>query len=107
MISKKNRLTSIFFLNLFKKGKTIENSVFSLKVITGNQDNFKVAVVVSKKVLKKATERNLLKRRFLSVVSQNKNSFFYKNSYIFYPKKDSISVPYQELEKIILETIKK
>lgn len=101
MIPKKNRLTSLFFKNPFKKGKNVDSVSFSLKYNKENKENYGVSVVISKKVASKATERNLLKRRFLSVVFNNKNLLKQGYSYVFYLKKDIKNTIFSDLEKEI------
>jgi len=107
MIPKKNRLNSLFFKNLFKKGKSIDNILFSLKYVKDNIQEYKVSIVVSKKVSKKATERNLLKRRFLSVVIENKDILLKDTSYIFYPKKNSLTTERNILQNEIFLVLQK
>lgn len=48
---------------LFKKGKRIRGSFLDLQFIKNNFSFYRVAVIVSLKVSKKATVRNKLKRR--------------------------------------------
>jgi ribonuclease P protein component len=105
MIPKENRLPAVFFKNLFKKGFIIEKQGFSLKCFKENNTNFRIAVVISKKVSQKAVERNLLKRRFLSLVLEDKNLFLPQYSYIFYIKKDIQSIDRSVLGQQIKETL--
>jgi ribonuclease P protein component len=107
MLSKKNRLGSLFFKNLFKKGKIVDSQSFSLKYIEGTGEDFKISVVVSKKISLHATERNLLKRRFLSVLLEQKSLLIKGFSYIFYLKKGVEKLPRQEVFHEIQEKITK
>lgn len=59
----------------------------------------KFACVIAKKTLKKAVERNLVKRRIMSVVETIGLSTTY--SIIVYPKKNSLITPYSQLEEQI------
>ncbi len=59
----------------------------------------KFACVTSKKTLKRAVDRNLVKRRIFSIVQEIPYSFTY--SLIFYPKKSAPSTPYSQLREEI------
>lgn len=61
----------------------------------------KFACVIAKKTLKKAVDRNRIKRRILSLVK--KFPLSEKYSLIFYPKKTSLTVRYSQLEEAIKE----
>lgn len=107
MVPKKNRLGSLFFKNFFKKGVSEEYSNFSVKYTHENKDDFGLSVVVSKKVSNKAVERNLLKRRFLSLVLEQKNLLLQGFSYVFYLKKTVQNSPQEEIAFEIEKSLKK
>jgi len=53
----------------YKNGQTIRSKLFSIKFCTNPRKRFsRVAVVVSKKVAKKAVQRNFLRRRLYSLI---------------------------------------
>lgn len=106
MIQKKNRITSFFFKFLIQ-GRLYHSPLFSVKVIQNKEDKeFHVSVVVSKKVAHKAVERNLLKRRFLSVVKNNETYMKSGLYYIFYIKKEAKGVDFFRIEKEVSQTIR-
>lgn len=107
MIPKRNRLGSLFFKNFFKKGTSEEYSNFSVKYVRENKDNFGLSVVVSRKVSQKATERNLLKRRFLSLVLKQKNIILQGFSYVFYLKKEVKNSSLDNLSEEIKKSLSK
>lgn len=107
MVPKKNRLNSLFFKNLFRKGTIIESPSFSLKYTKENKEDFGISVIISKKVAQKAVERNLLKRRFLSLVLQQKNLLISGFSYIFYLKKDIHSRSQEQINQEIKDILQK
>lgn len=107
MVPQKNRLGSEFFKNLFKKGTIVDSERFSIKYIKGNKGDFRISVVVPKKVSLKATERNVLKRRFLSVVLEQKTLLKEGFSYVFYLKKGIESIQKDLLAAEIIEKIRK
>lgn len=106
MFPKKNRIHSFFF-KILGKGRIYHSPLFSVNVLKNKEDNnFRVSVVISKKIAKKATERNLLKRRFLSVLKNNKNLLKNDFLYIFYPKKDVQTADFKEIEFEIIKILK-
>lgn len=53
----------------YKNGQTIRSKLFSIKFCANPRKRFsRVAVVVSKKVAKKAVQRNFLRRRLYSLI---------------------------------------
>ncbi len=64
MLSKINRLTAISdFRNVFSKGRTCENQLIRMKFVKNHQNFTRFGFVVSTKFYKKASKRNLVKRR--------------------------------------------
>ena len=78
MLSKSNRLSREEFSKYFKTGKRTHSPVATL--ITASSEVFHGAVVVSKKVNKKAVKRNTLRRR---AYSQLYNAFKIKNKGVY------------------------
>ena len=68
MVKKKQKLSRNDFSSLLKQGKRVHGSLFSLTY--SKAQNVKVGVVVSKKVARKAVERNLLRRRVYAVLEK-------------------------------------
>jgi ribonuclease P protein component len=72
MLSKQERLSRSQFSTYFKLGKRFHSDYYTLLVSPA--PTFLVSVVVSKKVAKKAHDRNRLKRRLYSILgSLNKD----------------------------------
>jgi ribonuclease P protein component len=64
MLSSKNRLKKKKdFEAVFKKGETIRGGMFFLKISSTSNKDSRIGFVVSKKISKKAVERNKIKRR--------------------------------------------
>ncbi len=59
------------FEKLFKKGKSFKNNFLTLKIVQNNLKESRFGFIISKKVSKKATLRNKIKRRLRSIVWQN------------------------------------
>lgn len=64
MISRKHRFRGRRSLDyVYKRGKTIKAGPMSLKYAPSKNDDYRLAVVVSKKVSKSAVKRNRIRRR--------------------------------------------
>jgi ribonuclease P protein component len=72
MLAKKNRLTQAQFAHFFKTGKRFQTKTATL--IFTPHPTFHGAVVVSKKVSKKAVDRNTLRRRVYAQLYQAKTT---------------------------------
>ena len=69
MLPRENRLKKEEdFKKVFKKGRGFTNDLLVLKVIKNNLDISRFAFVISKKISKKATVRNRIKRRLDNVI---------------------------------------
>ena len=69
MISSKNRFHLRGSLNyVYKKGTTVRTESVSLRYVDARQEDFRLAVVVSKKVSKSAVVRNRIRRRIYEIV---------------------------------------
>ena len=64
-----------------------------------NKSTQKFACITSKKTLKRAVDRNLIKRRVFSIVQELVRPNGY--SIVFYPKKGSAIIPYSQLREEI------
>lgn len=108
MLSKKNRISYREFESLdFRLSNVYHSGCVSLRIFPLKSDSSKrVAFVVSKKVCKTAVGRNLLRRRGFSCVTplllSNLSGYF-----IFYFKKDAITMSYLDICNDILNVISK
>lgn len=96
MLPKSGRFTKEDFTGkrpkVFFRGELLDIAEISLS-------SQKFACVTSKKTLKRAVDRNLIKRRVFSLVQELSPSF--AKSLVFYPKKGSVTAPYSQLHKEI------
>lgn len=98
---------------MLKKSEKLSKKDFSVisnkKILRGQyldigyllSSKTKVAVVVSKKISKRAVDRNKIKRKVFNIFKEIK----LKNNYfiVFYPKKETLYLPYEKLKLSILE----
>ena len=82
------------FNNIYKKGKSLFIGYFKVFIMENSLKKIRLSVVVSKKVLPLATQRNQIKRKI--------KSFFYKNQAIL-PKNLDIIITINN-KKALLST---
>lgn len=66
MLKKKDRLTKKEFDRFFSSGRRLHSPLFTL--VHSQNESFHGAVVVGKKVFKKAVDRNRLRRRVYNII---------------------------------------
>ena len=91
---------------VYQKGKTVRTPKMSL-VFTENTKGFtRVAVVVSKKVLKSAVGRNRIRRRIYEAIRINFEDVPKERDYIFVVySKEFLTMPFREIEKTLGELV--
>ena len=71
MLPKPNRLTKKKdFDAVFKKGKTVQNTLSSVRVLPTKRKENRFGIIVSKKVSPSAVTRNAIRRRLAAVAAQ-------------------------------------
>lgn len=69
MLAKKNRFHGHSSLNyVYRRGETVRSPFCAMRYTKGKYDEYRVAIVVSKKVAKAAPNRNRIRRRVYEVV---------------------------------------
>ena len=74
MLPKSHKLNSVEFKAVFDGGKTIHTDHFMVKTVpqTDHSRGLQAAVVVSKKISKKAVDRNRLRRQIFAALEPHK-----------------------------------
>ncbi|PIS13411.1 MAG: ribonuclease P protein component [Candidatus Tagabacteria bacterium CG09_land_8_20_14_0_10_41_14] len=107
MLPSQNRFRKTEF-DSFKKSRkrTFSSANFNLS-LAGSFNSIRFAIVVSSSVAKKAVERNKLKRRIRSVVSDNIEKI--KNGFVvvIYAKEGAGDLTFQDIKKQINSLFKK
>ncbi len=88
MVSKENRLTKTEISNAMENGKRFRNDLFDLKLLK-SESLSKIAVIISKKVSKKAVIRNKIRRLIKQWFLEHSNDFEPK-MYVFIAKNENI-----------------
>jgi len=70
-------------------------------VLDKKDEDLKFGVVTSKKISKKAVERNKIKRRLMEILGKNLNKFEKGKRFLFLNKKEVLKVNIVDLEKEI------
>lgn len=104
MISNENRFhgrTSLSYV--YKNGRSVKSAGFRIKFVKpGLQKNFRVAVVVSKKVSKSAVIRNRIRRNFYEAIQRLNTKQFASADLIISIFEDKLAtIEPRELDKII------
>lgn len=87
------------FYKVKKFGKRISNIYFSVNYLKDNSlTNSFYSVIVSKFIAKKASQRNLLKRKTKALIIKNRNNLPNNIKCIIYPKPTVNSIKSRELE---------
>jgi ribonuclease P protein component len=96
MFKKQHRLHTSEFKEVFNFGKTIKHSLFVIKTKENKLTHSRFAVVVSKKLFKKAHDRNYLKRKTIHALKEVEKQLP-KNDYIFILSFDAKDIQYKDL----------
>lgn len=107
MLKKKNKVNAALFKVVIKKGSGYFNQNISLKIIKTADKGRKFGISVSKKELKTAVKRNLLKRRTLSILQKIEPKISAGFSCVFFLKKGALDLPYLKLQDEIVFLLKK
>ncbi|OGD25577.1 ribonuclease P protein component [Candidatus Azambacteria bacterium RIFCSPHIGHO2_01_FULL_40_24] len=93
------------FKNVFKNGKKSENQFFRIKFLKNQKNLSRFGFIISTKLLKKATVRNILKRRLRMICRHLLKDLKCKFDVVIWPKTNSISLNYKDLTNYLRELI--
>ena len=104
MLAKTYRITSDGdFKKIFSSGRNFGGDVLMLKVMKTSRPVARFAFVVSTKISKRATVRNLIKRRMRAVVQKNISLFIVGVDVVVMAKVKAVGMSYVELEKGMMQ----
>jgi ribonuclease P protein component len=95
MIVKRYRLSRKDFTACYKSAKIVASSLFVFKFKKNLLDYNRWSVVISKKISKKATLRNKLKRRIYEILKKHPTNL--KIDGIIYPRLMVLNLTYEKL----------
>ena len=99
MLSKKHRFHGHSSLNYtYRRGETVRSPYCAVRYTRGKLDEYRVAVVVSKKVAKAAPKRNRIRRRVYEVMRLLAPTYLTNEDVVITIFDDRfIDLPYEEL----------
>ncbi|KKS83227.1 MAG: Ribonuclease P protein component [Parcubacteria group bacterium GW2011_GWA2_43_11] len=103
MLKKKQRLSRAEFTNLLKQGRRLHSPYFSLLYMSAAET--KCGLVVGKKIAKKATMRNKVRRQIYAIFGENLASLG-KIYCVLLTRPNITSLSYLELKTEIEKAIK-
>jgi ribonuclease P protein component len=96
MLKKRFRLNTSQFKEVFNFGQPVRGELYLAKKKDNELAYSRFAVVVSKKIAKKAVERNYLKRKFMHAIGE-RIALIPKADYIFVLNSSAKDVEYKDL----------
>lgn len=111
MINTKNRFRGRGSLNfIYRRGKTVRLSQLALKYTAARQEDYRLAVVVSKKVSKSAVVRNRIRRRLYEAartIKKDSGAVWPYDLVLSVYAEDYATMPSQKLQKDVESLLKK
>jgi ribonuclease P protein component len=104
MLKKNERLTKKQFDRFFSSGKRVHSPAFTL--LYTPEETFHGAVVVGKKVYKKAVDRNHLRRRLYNALYKEVKDTEATGVFIILTKSEAIGLDFKELRQSIGSVLK-
>lgn len=110
-LTKQEIIRNLKLITLVKHGILIKKTYVNIKytfIENSDNTNIKILILVSKKLLKHAVDRNLIKRRIREIFRQNKHKINTKNDktlLLNFIYKKTFLVNYKNLEEDILNFI--
>ncbi len=99
MLPRLNRLTKRKdFEEMHRQGQTTRGQLMILRLKKNNFSHCRAGIIVSKKVSKKATQRNKIKRRMRQIIRKEVISLCDGYDFIIILKPNASSAGYKELE---------
>jgi ribonuclease P protein component len=95
------------FDRLFKEGKFVGQSFLTLGIAKNDLVNARIAVIVGKKVSKKAVTRNSIKRRTLEIVRLNLKQIRPGFDLVFIAKPEIQGKKSREIEAVVCSLLKR
>jgi len=89
MLKKIYRLPSYCFKKIYHKGRTKVGRFVVVKSLRNFEDSSRFGIIISAKVVKKATKRNLIKRRISEIIGQCLDRIHPKADFVIIVKREA------------------
>ena len=107
MLKRENRIRlKREFAEVKNKGRVLYSPLFGFLTYKENDDQKKIGFIVSKKISKRAVDRNRIRRILSEIVRKNLERFENGTRIIFLTKKEILGKKYDEVEKEVEKFIK-
>ena len=107
MLPRKNRVRTEFFAKREKLLFVIDSPSALVRVYKGTGSEFKVGVIISKKIEKKAVSRNSIKRQIYGIFEKYKNKLFTYTYIVSIKKKTNNKWQFVDLDEALKEFLDK
>ena len=108
MLKKINRISSRGdFLEVKENGEMISTPLFGALVIQKKDEFKKFGFVISKKISKRAVDRNKIKRRLAEIIKKDLENFEKGIRVVFLVKRDILDKKIEEIENEVKKCLKK
>jgi len=108
MLKKTNRLLkNTDFARIIGRGRAMASENILLKYVKTDSSQSRFGFVISAKVSKKATERNLLKRRMREIIRCNIGAASGGYDFVFIARKSALDLNFNELKEEIIRLLGK
>lgn len=107
MLKKSNRIGARKdFLEIKEKGRMVNSPIFGFLVLVKDDDEKKFAFIISKKISKRAVDRNKIKRYLSQILKNNLEIIKNGTRGLFLVKKDILNKKIEEIEREIKKCLK-
>lgn len=107
MLNRENRIrTKKEFAEIKSEGRILYSPLFGFLSCKKNDNEKKFGFVVSKKISKKAVERNKIRRRLVDIILNNMDRFEKGIRVVFLTKQEILGKTREEIEKEVLKFVK-
>ena len=107
MLKRENRIRSKKeFAEIRNEGRVLYSPLFGFLNYKKDDDLRKFGFIVSKKISKKAVDRNKIRRRLSEIVRKNLNRFENGSRIVFLTKKEILNKKTKEIEKEVEKFLK-
>jgi ribonuclease P protein component len=108
MLNRQQRITSDKdFQTIYRRGRHLSSAFFNLNYLGNNLDRARIGVVVNKRVAKKATERNLLKRQLREILRNNYSQIQSGLDLVISTKGPSVKLGFDKLKEELMILLEK
>lgn len=107
MLKRENRIRlKKEFAEIKEKGRVLYSPLFGFLTWKKDDDLKKFGFIVSKKISKRAVDRNKIRRRLADVVCKNLDMFEGGSRLVFLTKQEILGKKTEEIEKEVLKFLK-